>query len=230
MKKILVIGSLNMDFDVTTRKAPAPGETIMGDDVKLVPGGKGANQAYAIGKLGGDASMIGCVGNDTFGEQMRANLESVNVGTGGIKVIDGVPTGQAFITIEESGQNSIIVIAGANAKADRKVIDDNMKYIEEADVIVMQLEIPIDTVIYAKERAKTLGKTVIIDPAPAVSGLPDEFWKGADFIKPNETELSILTGLDTSDMANVIRGAHIMLGKGVKAVLVSLGEKGVMYV
>lgn len=230
MKKILVIGSLNMDSVIKTPHMPKSGETVMGTDISLIPGGKGANQAYAAGKLGGDVAMLGAVGKDSFGDTMLNNLRNVNVDVKGIRQLEGIPTGQAYITVDEEGQNSIIVIAGANGKVTEKMIDENMNLIDASDIIIMQLEIPVQTVQYIKETAIKKGKTVILDPAPAVEGLPDEFWNGIDYIKPNETELEILAGRTLATESELIEGAKEMLAKGVKTVLVTLGEKGCLYV
>ena len=187
MKKIVVVGSLNMDCVVETPSMPKPGETITGKSVSQVPGGKGANQAYAIGKLGGDVQMIGAVGNDSCGMALKKNLESVGVKTDGLAILDGETTGQAFITVDGQGENSIIIIAGTNGLVTRELIDQNRRLIEESDIVIMQLEIPLEVVEYVKELAVSLGKLVIVDPAPAVEGIPDHFWKGIDYIKPNET-------------------------------------------
>ena len=230
MKKILVIGSLNMDSVIKTPRMPKPGETVMGPDISLIPGGKGANQAYAAGKLGGDVTMLGAVGADSFGDAMLDNLRSVNVDIKGICRLEGVHTGQAYITVNEEGQNSIIVISGANGEVTEKMIDENMDLIDESDIIIMQLEIPVETVKYVKEIAVKKEKMVILDPAPAVADLPDDFWKGIDYIKPNETELEVLTGRTMTTETELIEGAKEMLGKGVKTVIVTLGEKGCLYV
>lgn len=230
MKKILVIGSLNMDSVIKTPRMPKPGETVMGTDISLIPGGKGANQAYAAGKLGGDVTMLGAVGADSFGDAMLDNLRSVNVDIKGICRLEGVYTGQAYITVNEEGQNSIIVISGANGEVTEKMIDENMDLIDESDIIIMQLEIPVETVKYVKEIAVKKEKMVILDPAPAVADLPDDFWKGIDYIKPNETELEVLTGRTMTTETELIEGAKEMLGKGVKTVIVTLGEKGCLYV
>lgn len=230
MKKILVIGSLNMDSVIKTPRMPKPGETVMGTDISLIPGGKGANQAYAAGKLGGDVTMLGAVGADSFGDAMLDNLRSVNVDVKGIHRLEGVHTGQAYITVNEEGQNSIIVISGANGEVTEKMIDENMDLIDESDIIIMQLEIPVETVKYVKEIAVKKEKMVILDPAPAVADLPDDFWKGIDYIKPNETELEVLTGRTMTTETELIEGAKEILGKGVKTVIVTLGEKGCLYV
>lgn len=230
MKKIVVIGSLNMDTVIETPQRPQGGETISGRSLTQVPGGKGANQAYAAGKLGGDVQMIGAVADDAPGIALKENLEQVNVDTAGIAVIPGATTGQAFITVDDKGENSIIIIAGTNAAVTKEMIDENVSYIEESDIVIMQFEIPLDTVEYVKELAVKLGKTVIVDPAPAVPDLPDSFWKDIDYIKPNETELEILTGRKHSSLDEVKEGARMMLAKGVKNVLVTLGGDGCLLV
>ncbi|WP_037352158.1 ribokinase [Selenomonas sp. FC4001] len=228
MNKVLVIGSLNMDFAVYMDRRPKAGETVMAQSMKLVPGGKGANQAYALGKLGANTSMIGAVGMDTFGEQMLANLENVGVATDGIKKIAGTETGKAFIEIEKSGQNSISVIAGANAAVDEALVQEQEDKFAQADAVVMQLEIPLPSVVAAAKLAKKHGKTVVLDPAPARNDLPDELWAQVDITKPNETELALLTGLPTNTEEEVVTAAKALIAKGVKNVLVTLGGDGTM--
>ena len=230
MNKVLVVGSLNMDFAVYTDRRPKAGETVMAQSMKLVPGGKGANQAYALGKLGADTSMIGAVGTDTFGEQMLANLENVGVATDGIKKIAGTETGKAFIEIEKNGQNSISVIAGANAAVDEDLVKAQEEKFAKADAMVMQLEIPMPAVVAAAKLAKKHGKTVVLDPAPARNDLPDELWAQVDITKPNETELALLTGLATNTEEEVVNAAKALIAKGVKNVLVNLGGDGTMHV
>lgn len=216
MKKIVVIGSLNMDFMIETPHMPKAGETVQGRSVSQVPGGKGANQAYAVGKLGGDVRMIGAVGDDAQGGTLKNNLESVGVVTEGIATIPGEVTGQAFITVDGNGENAIVIIPGTNACMTRELIQSSLRYIEESDIVIMQLEIPIDTVAYVKELAVSLGKVLILDPAPARTDLPDDLWKGVDYIKPNETELAILTGRQIGSREETEAGARQMLAKGVK--------------
>ena len=141
MKKILVIGSLNMDNVIETPYMPQSGETLTGKSFSQVPGGKGANQAYAVGKLGGNVSMIGAVADDSVGDVLKKNLEAVGVNTAGISVIPGATTGQAFITVDAAGANSIILIAGTNGMVTKEMIDQNRALIEECDILMMQLEI-----------------------------------------------------------------------------------------
>lgn len=226
MKRILIVGSLNMDTVLEVPYLPRAGETITGKNITLIPGGKGANQAYAAGKLGGDVVMAGAVGDDSFGDRLRANLKEVGVNTTPIVVISGVPTGQAYIIVDDNGENSITLIRGTNGEVTCKMAESWKKYIETCDILIMQLEIPLDTVLYVKNLAVRLGKTVILDPAPAKKEFPDGFWQGIDYIKPNETELSILTGKAIDTKENIINAASEMLDKGVKNVIVTLGEKG----
>ncbi len=230
MKRILVVGSLNMDTVLEVPYLPRAGETITGKDITLIPGGKGANQAYAVGKLGGDVVMAGAIGDDSFGDRLRANLKEVGVNTTPIVEISGVPTGQAYIIVDDNGENSITLIRGANGEVTCKMAERWEKYIETCDILIMQLEIPLDTVLYVKNLAVRLGKIVILDPAPAKKEFPDGFWQGIDYIKPNETELSILTGKPIDTRENIINAASEMLDKGVKNVIVTLGEKGCFFV
>lgn len=230
MKKILVIGSLNMDIVLETPRIPRCGETISGKNISRIPGGKGANQAYAIGKLGGNVEMIGAVGEDDFGHRLKENLESVGVDIAGIETFSGASTGQAYIAVDEEGENSIILIAGANGMLTKDVMKKNLEKMQESDIIMMQLEIPLEVVEYVKELAVELGKTVIVDPAPAIPNLPDSFWRGIDYMKPNETELQILIGKEMNTLDELKEGAKILLKKGVKNVVVTLGGEGCLFV
>ena len=228
MKNILVIGSLNIDFVINVDKMPLPGQTITGRDFSLVCGGKGANQAYAAAKLGGNVSMIGAVGNDEYGKMLSDNLESVGVDVSGIKVLD-TDTGRAFITVDSTGENSIVVVKGANGLVSKELIDEKIDLIDAADIIVMQLEIPLDVVRYVAGIARKKDKVVILDPAPAVD-LDDELLRNIDIIKPNETELERLCGFEINNDEDVVSGAITLIDKGVEKVIVTLGDKGSMYV
>lgn len=228
MKKILVIGSLNMDTVIETPRIPVPGETIMGRSIELVPGGKGANQVYTIGKLGGDVSMIGAVGDDSYGGMLIDNLKKVHVNVEGIERVPGGTTGQAFIPVDDTGENSIIVIGGTNSLVDEALLKKYERLMDECDIVVMQQEIPLITVMAAKEMALKKGKTIIVDPAPAAP-MPDEFWADVDYIKPNETELGILIGKELSTQEEYKAAAQEMLDKGVKHLLVTLGSKGCLF-
>lgn len=229
MNKILVVGSLNMDFVVNVSCRPQAGETVKGKSLSLIAGGKGANQAYALAKLGSEVIMLGAVGDDSFGQELVNNLHSVGVQTDYIVQKLGMETGKAFIEVEESGQNSIIIIGGANnALSVQDIIRHKAAFIN-VDAVVMQLEIPLDTVIAAADLAHALGKKVILDPAPARNDLPLELLEKVDIIKPNETELSTLTGMPTDTAEQVEEAAKKLLADGAKNVLVTLGEKGSMW-
>lgn len=230
MKKVLVVGSLNMDFDVYMKRRPQSGETVRARGLKLAPGGKGANQAYALGKLGVDTSMIGAVGKDLFGQQMLDNLHSVRVDTAGVKISETCETGKAFIEIEDNGQNSISIIAGANYDLDASVIAGRREMFEAAEAVVMQLEIPMPVVAAAAKMAKQCGCKVIVDPAPACRDFPEELFPLIDIAKPNETELSVLTGMPTQTEKQVAEAARMLTKKGVGMVLVTLGGQGTMLV
>lgn len=219
-----------MDFVVEVNKMPLPGETILGKSFTLVPGGKGANQAYAIGKLGANVSMLGAVGNDEYGKKLLENLNSVNVDTQAINKLNNTNTGCAFINVDASGENSIVVIGGANQNITEQMVIDNIDIIENSDIIVMQLEIPIEIVTLVAKIAKEKEKIVILDPAPAFSNIPEELLSNVDIIKPNETEIQILSGKETKTTEDIIDAAKTLIDKGVKIVIVTLGENGSLLV
>ncbi|MEY8321380.1 ribokinase [Lachnospiraceae bacterium 46-61] len=230
MGNLLVVGSLNMDTVVNVSKIPQRGETILGKEISYIPGGKGANQAYAMAKLGADVTMIGCIGADANGVKLIQNLHAVHVNTKAIQVFEKQPTGTAFITVEETGENSIIVIPGANFELKREWIVQQQSYIDDCDVVVTQLETPIDSVCAVAELAKQKGKKMLLDPAPACENLPESLLKNVSILKPNETELQILTGQQTDTEQQIVSAAKTLIDKGVEKVVVTLGEKGAMLV
>lgn len=226
MKKILVIGSLNLDMVVNVDHTPAVGETILSDKMNLIPGGKGANQAYAAGRFGADVTMLGAIGNDTYGDIQIESLQKAGVNVSGLIRREGENTGIALITVNGDGDNSIVVVSGANATLSCEDIDQNIHLLQETDIILFQLEIPLDTVLYGAKKAKALGKTVILDPAPVPKVFPDELYRYVDILKPNETELQMLTKMDNIE-ARLSEAADLLREKGVKNLLVTLGENGV---
>lgn len=226
MSKILVVGSLNLDYVIEVENMPKAGETIFGKSLKKIPGGKGANQAYAIGKLGGDVAMIGAVGDDDAGQILLNNLKSVNVDTSGIEIVNDNVTGQAYIYVDDNGQNCITVISGANAVVDRDMIDRNMELIDDAEYVVMQLEVPIDTVKYVKDIAISKRKKVIIDPAPAIKNPDTNLWRGCYIIKPNELELATLTGKKLNNIEEYKKAAIELQKTGADFVISTLGGDG----
>ena len=184
MSKILVIGSLNIDMVMRVDHMPAAGETILCDGMKLVAGGKGANQACAAGRLGTDVTMLGAIGNDSHGEMQRDSLQRSGVDVSGLITKESVSTGTAFITVNKEGNNSIVVVQGANARFTPEDIESHRDLLEECEIVILQLEIPMDTVLYAVKLARTLGKTVILDPAPVPEHFPEELYQYVDIIKP----------------------------------------------
>lgn len=223
MKKILVVGSLNVDMVVRVPHMPAAGETILAEKADTVPGGKGANQAYAAGKLGAQTIMFGAVGNDRYAEIEKKSLQSAGVDVSRLIVRADFDTGLAWITVNDEGDNSIVVVSGANKTLSEKDIADNDDLLHSCDIVLCQMEIPVQTVLCAARRAKELGKTVILDPAPVPKDFPAELYTYVDIIKPNETELSLLTGAASSDYE---KGADILRSRGVKNVIVTLGGAG----
>jgi len=180
---IVVIGSLNMDIVVEAERSPLLGETILGKKAHFISGGKGANQAVAIARLGAKTTMIGAVGNDDFGASLIKSLDTEGINTEAVQVIEGVATGLASILIAQ-GDNHIVVVPGANAHCVPENIEEQTKLISKADIVLLQLEIPIPTVRHAASLAKRLGKTVILNPAPAQE-LPDDLLQNVDYITPN---------------------------------------------
>ncbi|HOJ09394.1 MAG TPA: ribokinase [Clostridiales bacterium] len=230
MKKILVVGSLNIDFVINVDEMPKTGETVLGNNLEFIPGGKGANQAYAAGKLGASIAMIGAVGRDIYGTILVDNLTSVGVDTTAIARLDNQKTGSAFIVVNKQGHNRIIVISGANKCISIDIINRHINMIQESDIIIMQLEIPMDVVIYVAKIAKQMGKLVILDPAPAPEFLPDELIQNVDILKPNETELARLTGCSIYTIEDIVSGANKLVNRGVPTVIVTLGERGAVMV
>ena len=192
---VCILGGINIDFISLVKSMPKAGETIVGDDFVVTPGGKGANQAVACGRLGLKTSMIGRVGNDTFADQLLSNLNDEKINTDGITKDKNTHTGIATIILDENGENSIIQTPGANYLCG----DDELNYlkgkISEFDLLVLQSEIPINISLSAAKIAKSAGKLVIWDPAPA-NELPDEAYKYIDYLIPNQTEAQTLSGLD----------------------------------
>lgn len=226
MGKILIVGSLNVDMVMNVDHMPAEGETILCDGMTLVPGGKGANQACAAGRLGTDVAMLGAIGDDDYGALQMKSLSEAGVEVGGLLKKKGQNTGTAFITVNKEGNNSIVVVPGANSAFRPEDIEANRELIEQCEIMILQLEIPLDTVCYAAKLAKSLGKTVILDPAPVPEHFPEELYEYVDIVKPNETELGMLTGIAEAQK-HLTEAAQVLKARGVKNVLVTLGGDGV---
>ena len=228
MNKICVIGSINMDLVVNVGEMPKKGQTLIGSNFKEVPGGKGANQAVAASRLGANVCMVGKVGSDGFGQNLLNQLKNNNVDTKYIQIEEGA-SGVALITVDKNAENAIVVSPGANFKLAQKDIDNCIDAIKESNVVVIQLETPIDTIKYALEKSKELDKFTILNPAPAVK-LGDDIIKNVDLLTPNETELEILSGVSINNEDDILKAAQVMLEKGVKKLIVTLGSKGSLYI
>ena len=225
MAKILVAGSLNMDLRFSMKRMPLEGETVLADGLLYNPGGKGANQAAAAAKLGGDVEMLGAVGRDGFGDVLSKSLADCGCGVSALRRVT-VPTGTACIYVDEQGRNSIVVIAGANAYCDTEYLKACDSYLENCEILMLQLEIPYDAVWYLAKRAHALGKTVILNPAPAPEEIPESVLQCVDWLTPNETELSRLAGLPCEEPSEIEEAAAKLQALGVRNVLVTVGSRG----
>lgn len=229
MKKVVVVGSLNMDLVIEVNRIPKIGETIKGEEMSYLIGGKGSNQAVAACRLGNEVSMIGCVGKDTFGDKILKHLKEEGVNVDGIKRDEATFTGIATI-FKTKSDNSIVVIPGANDFCDKDLIDKNIETIKSADILITQLEIPMETVEYALKIAKENGVKTILNPAPARE-ISKETLENADFITPNETELEIISG-KTFENGNELEEAMIAWQKENPStrLVVTRGKDGSSYV
>jgi ribokinase len=224
-KNILVIGSSNTDLVIQTSHFPEPGETVIGGEFNTFAGGKGANQAVAACRLGGKVTFVAKLGKDGFGQEALNGFKKEGIITTHIYIDTSLPSGVASIILNEKGQNTIVVAPGANNALTEEDIELTKDAISEADIVLIQLEVPLATVIFAIKLAFHLGKRVILNPAPATS-LPDEIYPFIDLITPNETEAGILLGMKVIDENSAAIAAEKLLKKGVKNVILTLGEKG----
>jgi ribokinase len=230
-KPIVVVGSLNADFVINVERFPVPGETLVGRDFQVFPGGKGANQAYGAGRLGARVSMIGQVGHDAQAEWLRQNLASAGVDVAAVARDPAVSSGIATITIDALGENQILIVPGANGTFTAERLEAHRALIASAHLVLLQLEIPLETVMAAARLARQAGACVILDPAPA-RPLPDELLALVDYLTPNETELAILADLQPRALnrADAARVARQLRDRGAHRVIVKLGPQGALLV
>ena len=229
---IVVIGSINMDLVLRVPRMPLPGETLTGGAFRTIPGGKGANQAVACARLSGkvaaggqQVAMVACVGDDAFGATLRAALVGDGIIDSHITTLPGVASGIASILVDDNGQNSIVIAGGANDLLSPAHIDAAQGLIEQADIVVLQLETPMATVVHAIKLARSLGKTVVLNPAPAAS-LPEGVLELVDYLIPNEIEAAMLAGV-SPEGADVKALAAALQKLGSDNVIITLGSKGV---
>ena len=226
MARITVIGSLNMDLVTHAPRIPAPGETVIGGDLATVPGGKGANQAVAAARLGAQVTIVGHVGSDVFATRLLETLAADQIDQRYVTPVEGA-SGVALIVVDAQGQNSIVVASGANAQMTPDDVDAAEEAIRSADVLVLQLEIPLASVRRAAELARQHNVTVVLNPAPAQS-LPADLLANVDILIPNESETTTLTGLPVDDTASLQAATAQLLGQGVANVILTLGERGAL--
>lgn len=226
--KVVVVGSLNMDLVTRASRLPRAGETLVGQSFATVPGGKGANQAVASARLGADVAMIGCVGSDAYGAQLRDALLVEGVDCQAVSEVQG-SSGVALIVVDDSSQNAIVIVAGSNGQLTPASLLAFDTVLQAAEVIVCQLEVPMDTVGYALKRGRELGKTVILNPAPASGPLPSDWYAAIDYLIPNESEASALSGLPVDSLETAKVAATQLIQAGAGKVIVTLGSQGALF-
>jgi ribokinase len=224
-ERIVVIGSCNTDMVINTERLPRPGETIIGGSFFMNAGGKGANQAVAAARLGGNICFVAKVGNDHFGSHAIEQYKAEGIDVQQISIDSEQPSGVALIMVDGKGENCIAVASGANALLSPQEINRAEEVIDNGDIVLMQLETPLETVEYAASMAHGKGKKVILNPAPA-QPLPETLLKNLYMIIANETEAEFISGIRITDMESVCRAADIISDKGVKNVVITLGSKG----
>jgi ribokinase len=222
---IVVVGSSNTDMIIKMDKIPVPGETVLGGEFTIAAGGKGANQAVAAARAGGKVGFVACVGDDMFGEQALEGFAKDSINTEYVFKDKQQPSGCALIFVAKDGENSIAVASGANARLTPEHIDLAKDKIISSEILIMQLETPLDTVKHTAQLASDNGIMVILDPAPAQQ-LDDDLLKHISILTPNESEAELLTGIPVEDEKSADKAASYLLAKGVNTVLITLGFRG----
>lgn len=222
---IVVFGSINMDLVARSARLPKPGETLTGHSFQTFSGGKGANQAVACARLGAKTYMVGCVGGDVFGMRLKDELGKAGVDHTNVAIDQEISSGVALIAVEDSAENFIIVIPGANGKVGKQDLKRLEKILDQVGVLLLQLEIPLRMVVAAAKLAQGKGVKVILDPAPALT-LPNEIYPLLDFITPNEIEAEMLVGFPINTIDDATKAANILRARGVRNVIIKMGGRG----
>ncbi len=225
--KVMVVGSFNMDLSMRTPRMPAPGETILGGPFTTGPGGKGANQAVAAARLGAQTTMLVKLGRDVFGDQAAANLQNEGISPEYVLRADDAHTGVAFIIVDDSGENMIVVASGTNFTITPQDVQRARAAIESADILLLQLEVPLDVTHAAARIAHEAGVKVVLNPAPG-EALPPELLRMVDVLTPNETEAQIIAGMPVTTPEEAEAAARHLMEKGVGALVITLGAKGAL--
>lgn len=226
MNKVTIVGSINVDNILHIKKLPQPGETIAMTEFSKAAGGKGANQAVASSRADSKTVFVGRVGSDDNGRYMLNQFKDNGINIDHVAVTENQQTGQAYILLQESGQNSIIIQHGANFDVSASDVREAQDQIEDSDFVIAQFETPLDAIIEAFKIARNAGKATILNPAPARSDIPDELLKLTDLITPNETEVQSITGIEVVDEASMKKAADKLHEMGVKGIIITVGEKG----
>ncbi|HUX37531.1 MAG TPA: ribokinase [Rectinemataceae bacterium] len=225
MRHFCVLGSVNMDLVTTFERFPKPGETLHGRSFGIFPGGKGANQAVALARLGARVEMVGAIGDDLLGANYEELFDKAGIGHLGVAKARGMATGTASIQVDGRGENTIVVVAGANETLSPSRVEDMRATIEGAAALLLQLEIPLESVVAAARIASKAGVPVILDPAPA-RPLPEELFPLISILTPNQTEAALLTGERTEDEAGIAKACSTLKARGVRNVIVKAGGRG----
>lgn len=227
---VVVVGSLNMDLVTRTERLPRPGETIFGQSFDTVHGGKGANQAVAAARLGARVAMAGCVGGDAYGVQLRQGLLDEHIDCQAVRTVQNGVSGVALIMVDAKSQNTIVVVPGTNACLTPQDMQTFDGILQDAKVVICQLEVPMDTVGYTLRRGRELGKVVILNPAPASGPLPELWYAAIDYLIPNESEAGALSGMTVNSLESAEMAARRLIGFGARKIIVTLGAQGALFV
>lgn len=229
MKTITIIGSINLDRTIRVKKMPKPGETMHTKEIFSAGGGKGANQAVAARRSGAKTNFIGAVGNDEAGQMMTDLLNQEEIDLSAVATLDNQATGQAYIIVDDQGENSIMIHAGANNVFTPEHVNQHAAIIQESDFLITQFESAMDSTIAAFNIARKAGVKTILNPVPALEEVPKELLEVTDMIIPNETETEILTGITITDEASMKQAAEHLHQLGIEAVIITIGSKGAFY-
>jgi ribokinase len=229
MDSIVVIGSSNTDMVIKTDHLPVPGETIIGGEFFIYPGGKGANQAVAAARLGGQVSFIANIGDDIFGRQSVELIKAEGIDISGLVIEPNRASGVALISVDKNGENCIAVAPGSNATLFPQTLHQSLPILDGAAIVLMQLETPLETINYVAGLCKTNGITMILNPAPACA-LPEALFPNISIITPNEKEAEMLTGIKVADEASAAEAAIVLKNKGVGIVIITMGKQGALVV
>jgi ribokinase len=229
MGSIVVIGSANTDMVIKTDHLPVPGETIIGGEFFIYPGGKGANQAVAAARLGGQVSFIANIGDDIFGRQSVELIKAEGIDVSGLVIDTNKASGVALISVDKNGENCIAVAPGSNATLFPQTLHQSLFVLNGAAIVLMQLETPLETVNYVAGLCKSNNATMILNPAPACA-LPDTLYSNIGIITPNEKEAEMLTGIKISDESSAAEAAIVLKNKGVGIVIITMGKQGALIV